>query len=128
MERSGVPAELALSAYHPAYPGALALDADEMLHIAEVAHRCVLAIDVEQGRVRRVVESRRNPGPLPGGISALAFGPDGTAWVMDAGAGAVEAYEPTPEGAWNPLGVSLGEIRGEPLALPAGGAQMVLGQ
>jgi hypothetical protein len=128
MERSGVPAELSLSAYHPAYPGAVALDADDNLHLAEVAHRCVLAIDLDQGRVRRVVESRRGAGPGPGGIGALAFGPDGTAWVMDAGAGVIEAYEPTPRGAWNSLGVSLDEICGEPLALPEGGAQIAIGQ
>ncbi len=127
MERTELPSEMAVSAYHPVYPGALALDADETLYVAEVAHRCVLAVDLVQGKVRKVVQSRRSEGASPGGISALCFGPDGTAWVMDAGAGAIEAYQPTSRGLWTALGVRLTHVRNEPLVFPRGGAQIVAG-
>lgn len=126
--RSAVPAEMSLSLYHPSYPASLALDSKDNLYLAEVGHRCVLAIDFAQGKVRRVLESRRKPGPNPGGISALTFGPDGTAWVIDAGAGVVEAYLPKPQGPWTPLGIRLSSVRGEPLTLPEGGAQIVTGR
>lgn len=128
MERTSVPNEVAATAYHPSCPAALALDAKENLYIAELGHRCVLAVDFAAGKVRRVVESRAKPSPPPTGISALAFGPDGTAWVMDSGAGVVEAYRPEPQGPWTPLGISLSKIRGEPLMFPAGSAQILTGR
>lgn len=127
-DRSSAPEQAAIASYHPSRPGTLALDRAETLYLAETRHGCVLEIDPERGKVRRVLESRKPESESPGGISALTFGPDGTAWVMDASASLIEAYVPDRKGPWKPLDVGLGSVNGKPLRFPAGtSAGMVTG-
>lgn len=121
------PQEAKISEYASGYPGALALDAGEKLFLTEILHRCILEIDLAKGRVRRVMESRKAPGSGLGGISGLAFGPDGTAWVIDAAAGQIEAYQPDAKKPWKPLGVVLSAVKGKPLQFVVGGAAIVAG-
>lgn len=122
------PSELSLGDYHPAYPGSLALDLQERLHIAEIGHGCVIRIDLESQYVRRVMESRGASKAERGGIDALTFGPDGTAWVVDAAAGCVEAYSTANANQWTPAGPRLTEVRGEPLKFLIGGCGIVAGK
>ncbi len=121
------PLDVELSQYHPAQPGNLALDAAGTLYMTDHQHACILQIDVTAGRVRRVVESQGNPESSARGISGLAFGSDGTAWILDAGAGALSGYDTAHGIPWKPLGVALTEIDGVALRLPSGGAGIVTG-
>ena len=121
------PEQAKISEYAATYPAGLALDAKGTLYLAEIWHRCILEIDVAKGKVRRVMESRKTPGTGQGGICGLAFGPDGTAWVIDGAAGQIEAYEPQAKKPWKPLGVVLKTVRKEPLRFKVGGAGIVAG-
>ena len=120
--------DLPFSDYACVYPGSLALDQDENLYMTEVNQRCIMKIDVQAKRARKVLDSRQDPGAGLGGISALSFGSDGTAWVMDAAAGGVEGYRTDRGIPWTPSGVALREIRGKPLRLAPGGAGLITGK
>jgi hypothetical protein len=126
--QSEAPAEAAIEEYHPAQPGGFALDAKGNLYLGELQHGCVLAIDRARRRIRRVVQTRApNRGEIRG-ICALTFGSDGTAWVVDGGAAAVEAYQPTDKGPWKSLGVKLENVQGQPLDFAKGGCGIVTGK
>jgi hypothetical protein len=126
------PEQAPIDQYHPAFPGALALDAEEDLYMADVRHGCVLKIDLKQGEIRRVIHldrsamagQRSTPG---GGCSAIGFGPDGTAWVLDSANGIVQGYRPQSAGQWTLTAESLEEIAGEPLSLPVAGSGIAVG-
>lgn len=120
------PEAATVQTYHPSHPGGLALDGAGNLYVTDVRHGSVVRVD-ETGQVRKVAECRSRLSRTPAGIAALAFGPDGTAWVLDGGAQAVLAYEQTPSGRWRSAGPALNRIRGEPLALPEAGSGIVTG-
>jgi hypothetical protein len=115
----------ALSEFHPALPTALALDSAGVLYVTDGRQGCVLQVDVVGGTIERVVEESGNAGRL-NWVSAAAFGPDGTAWVLTANPAQLHAYEVTPKGPWKPLGISLSEVRKEPLRGVPGGAGIVI--
>ena len=122
-----VPETVPLGDYHPACPGSLALDQDETLYVTEIQHGCVLRIDFEAKEVRTVLRTPRPEGTGRGGPAAVAFGPDGTAWVLNSVSGSVEAYRPTVQAPWTPMGPRLTAVRGEPLRLPMAGSGIVTG-
>lgn len=125
--RADVPDRLAIEDYHPAHPGSLALDSDDVLYLSESQHGCVLKVDFKSGDVLKVIQASR-PGKTPGaGPAAMEFGPDGTAWVLNTTAGAVEAFAPSAKGVWKPTGVRLTQIEGKDLSLPDTGSGLVLG-
>jgi hypothetical protein len=121
------PAEAAFSEYHPGHPTSLALDAEENLYLTDLQHGCVLKVDFTANQVVRVAESRPRPGVTQRGIEALGFGPDGRAWVLDAGAQSIEGYAVTPQGPWTPLGLSFRDASGRALQSSKGGTGLVIG-
>lgn len=121
------PEEAPISEYCPVFPGSLALDGRDTLYLTEIFHRCILEIDLSRKKLRRVMESASPPGEGMGGISGVAFGPDGTAWVVDGAAGLVQGYETNPKKPWKPLDVKLRELKGTPFRFPAGGAGVAVG-
>lgn len=122
-----VPEKMAVQDYHPAFPGSLALDADETLYLTDIYHGCILRVD-PGGTLTKVLQIDRKPGMVEGGPAAVAFGPDGTAWVLNNVRQAVEAYAPTPQGRWKEKGVRLTAIGGQPLQLPRAGSGIVVGR
>jgi hypothetical protein len=121
------PAQAKISEYYPPTVASLALDGQDNLYLTEIRHGCILHVDLAAQRIRRVVESR-SPGYPPKGIDGLAFGPDGTAWVVNGATAAVEAYRPAPNGPWPALqGIRIDRIRNEPLQLKDGGCGIMAG-
>lgn len=127
MRRKEAPEESPLGAYHPAFPSALALDKEDALYVTEATHGCILRVDLERGTLRKVVQARRSPEQPVMGVSAMTFGPDGTAWVMNAAEGAVQGYAPAPGGLWRLL-ASLSQVGRDDLVLPPAGSGMVTGR
>jgi hypothetical protein len=123
--KSRAPERTPLSEFHPALPTALALDSDEVLYVADGRHGCVLRVDEKAGAVERVVEDVGATGRL-NWVSALAFGPDGTAWVLYAKPARVYSYEVRSTGAWKPLGITLTAVGGESLRGVPGGAGIAI--
>ena len=66
-------------------------------------------------------------GPATGGISAVAFGVDGTAWVLNSMEGVVQGYQPRSQGEWTPTSQRLTEIGGKPVKLPDAGSGIAVG-
>jgi sugar lactone lactonase YvrE len=126
--KADAPAQASIRDYHPALPVALALDAQEMLYIIDLKHAAVLAVDLAAGLIRCVVQTTPVRWPREMGMGGMAFGPDGTAWLIDVGKQDVRAYAPTASGPWTKLGVELGAVRGEPLRFPQGGTGVVTGK
>ena len=125
--RSEAPDRVAIQDYHPAHPGSLALDADDVLYIAEAQHGCVLKVDDRSGEVVKVIDLSKPVNVPKAGPAAIAFGPDGTAWVVNTSGRSVEAYAPTAQGLWKPMGTRLTQVRGVNLRLPPTGSGLVLG-
>jgi sugar lactone lactonase YvrE len=123
------PAEGSVDEYHPFSPCTLALDREGRLHVCDTVHASVLRIDTGKSRFRRVYRSPRGPeqhvdyGPL-----AVAFGPDGTAWLADSAAASIRAYSVGTGGEWTPSKHELRAVAGEPLHLPSGGMGLVAGR
>jgi streptogramin lyase len=114
--------------YHPAFPGSLALDDQDALYMTEVHHNCVLRVDsAPGGEIEKVIEIPAAEGHLVGGVSALAFGPDGTAWILNATDQAVEGYEPTTQGLWKRVGPRLTSVRGLRVGIKHAGGGIVAG-
>jgi sugar lactone lactonase YvrE len=127
--RRTAPDRASTQEYHPAFPSALALDAQDVLYMADIRHGCVLRIDpAPEGEVRKVVEVPPPTEQGPSGISALAFGPDRTAWIVNSRDGAIEAYEPTDQGLWKDLGIRLSSVRGSRLAVKSAGSGIAVGK
>ncbi|MCI0656181.1 MAG: SMP-30/gluconolactonase/LRE family protein [Acidobacteria bacterium] len=128
-EAAEAPLEGTVREYHPVSPCTLALDNQERLHLCDTFHASVLRVDVAGGVFKRVVLTHREPevyvdrGPL-----AVAFGPDGTAWLADSADESIQAYEVSVQGDWFPLGKRLTSVDGEPLVLSPGGMGLVLHQ
>jgi hypothetical protein len=74
------PASGRLDAHHPGFPTHIAFDAQGRLHVADARQRSVIRVDVAAGTFTRILESSPVSSSR-GGPSAIAFGPDGTAWV-----------------------------------------------
>ncbi len=125
--RDSAPLSAPIQEYHPAFPGSLALDLEERLYLADVQHGCVLLIDQEKGEVRRVVSLQNRTHPTAGGVSAVSFGPDGTAWVLDSFQQVVQGYRPRPDGDWIPTSQALTAIGGRSLELPHAGSGIAIG-
>jgi hypothetical protein len=121
------PAQSLITNYHPAYPGALALDAAEKLYLTDVRHGCVLQVDTRLNQVRRVIALEREDPKHSGGASSVGFGPDGTAWVLDSIHGVVRGYRPQRDGEWTPTKEMLSHIQGQALRLPAAGSGVAIG-
>jgi hypothetical protein len=121
------PAQASMDQYHPAFPGSLAFDAQENLYLSEVRHRCVLQIDLAKRQIRRVIQLDRPADVSSGGGSAVGFGPDGTAWVLDSANHRVQGYHPQASGEWPMTVEKLVEIAGEPLKLPVAGSGIAIG-
>lgn len=121
------PDRSALGDYHPVFPGALAVDGDDALYMTEATQGCVLRIDLAAGKIRKVIDVHRPQNRWGDGVAAIAFGPDGTAWILNTVVGAVEAYAPTPQGLWQDLGVRITQIGGKDLQLPMAGSGMAIG-
>ena len=126
-DRSTAPDRAALLSYHPAFPSSLALDGEGVLYITEAAHGCVLKIDEKAGEVFKVINIHRPTEERGKGVAAMAFGPDGTAWILNKAEATVEAYAPSKLGLWKPLGVNLTAVKGEALSLPVAGSGLALG-
>lgn len=127
VERFTAPDKTALHSYHPAFPSSLALDAEGVLYVTEAAHGCVLKIDEKAGEVVKVISVHRPTQERGLGVAAMAFGPDGIAWILNKAEETLEAYGPAKQGPWKPLGVSLVAVKGEPLQLPVSGSGLALG-
>jgi sugar lactone lactonase YvrE len=126
--KTSVPERGRIEDYHPSYPASLALDATEALYLCEPVHRGILRLDPGKGTFERKVERPEVPGAPPGtGATAIAFGPDGTAWVADSATQTVEGYSIGASGSWSPNGVVLREIGKERLRLLHGGMGMAAG-
>ena len=105
-----------ISDYHPPCPNGLALDSKQELYLADPVDGVVFHLDIQQNRMCRVIEPE--PGYPPGrGPAALAFGRDGTAWVLNSATGSVDSYEPTANGPWRRGAKSLSNLNGIPLSL-----------
>jgi DNA-binding beta-propeller fold protein YncE len=125
---SRAPDQAAIQDYHPVYPGSLALNADDELYLTDLAHRCVLALDMTAGTFKKVLEIPSAGATLSGGPSALTFGPDGTAWVLNSGSNTVVAYHSTAQKRpWVSAQRSLSSFRGVPLRIPEAGSGIVTG-
>jgi len=124
---SRAPADAAVADYYPPSPAALALDASETLYVAEMRHAAILAVDLSRGRVRCVAETPSPRRTIVLGMGGLAFGPDGTAWVVDADKGKISAYVPLSGAPWVHRGIELMSVRGTPLRFPSGGTGIVTG-
>ncbi len=117
-----------LDSYHPGSPTCLALDSEEHLYLCDPQHGCVVLVDPERGEFRRVLQSSRPPGDHPGaGPTALAFGPDGTAWVADSAMRMLQGYSIDRAGQWTPVSEQLACIGSSPLALVNGGMGLAVG-
>lgn len=77
-------------------PNGLALDAGENLYIGDGAYGCVLCLSADGRKLSAITTSE--PG-TPSCPSGLAFGPDGTLWVADAGDHSVKGFRKV-RGAW----------------------------
>jgi hypothetical protein len=127
-QRSQAPDLAFIGRYHPSYPGSLALDSQEVLHMTEVRHACVFRIDVATGEMRKVIQLERSKDRILVGVAGLAFGPDGTAWIMNTVSGSVQGFEPTAEGYWKDMGIRLTQIRGVAIKIPDAGSGLALGR
>lgn len=126
--RTVAPTHSAMTDYHPAFPGCLALDQDDVLFMTEVLHGCVLKVDLDKREVRKVIEVRKSKSEPNLGVAAMTFGPDGTAWIMNSAELAIEAYAPTQQGTWMPLANRLTHFRGQGLVLPQAGSGLTTGR
>jgi len=126
-QRTEAPEEGTLEEYHPVYPSTLTLGPDESLYLCDNLHGCVLRIDVERARFRRVLHHRRTGPFLDGGPVAVAFGSDGTPWVANSDTQELRAYSLAGDGTWVPASPRLASIGKEPLRLGGGGMGVVAG-
>jgi sugar lactone lactonase YvrE len=122
-----VPERTRWNAYVPSYPGSLVEDAEGTLYIAEAEQGCVLRLDERNREVVNVLSVRRPEREVGWGVAAMAFAPDGTAWILNTAEGVVEAYSPSVNGPWKALGVRLAMVRGEALQLPPAGSGIAIG-
>lgn len=128
--RRDLPETIVVDEYHPAFPASLTLDADDVLHVTDIQHGCILRLHRACGVLTRVLQVSRASSSALGGPNALAFGPDGTAWVFNTVRNAVEAWRPTGSGPWIDLEVRLTEVGGSPFRVRAdraGGTGLVAG-
>lgn len=125
--KSKAPDRAQIQDYHPGIPSSLALDLSENLFLTDILHGCVMRIDLAAKEVRKVLQMWQDGESKAGGPAALAFGPDGTAWVLDSAAHTVRAFSPTSRGPWKERPVRLDSIKGEPLELPISGSGIALG-
>jgi hypothetical protein len=126
--RTAAPARGKIAEYCPSYPSSLALDGKEALHLCELAHQCVIRVDLAKGSFERVLERPRPAAAPPdSGVTAIAFGPDGTAWVADSATQTLEGYAVSTDGAWKSNGALLRDVGNEPLSLLPGGMGMLAG-
>jgi len=117
-----------LDSYHPVSPVSLALDQDETLYLCDNLHGCILKLNVEKGTFNRVLFVRRKPRSLPDvGPIGVAFGPDGTPWVVNTEGQEIRAHSISEDGMWVPASASLGRIEGEELQLSSGGLGVIAG-
>ncbi len=125
VRRHEAPERGSINDYHPAFPASLALDADDYLYVCDPIHSGVLRIDEDAGAFHRVIRVAHgiffDRGPV-----ALAFGADGTAWVMDSMSGGLQAYGLKSKTSWSPLDSRLTQIRGVPMRFTPGGMGMVV--
>jgi hypothetical protein len=128
MMRSEAPERGTLDAYHPMSPSSLALDGQEVLHLCDNLHQCVLKIDVATGTFERKASIPRGAAdPSDGGPVAVTFGPDGTAWVAESASGSIRAWPVAADGTWSPGSTSLPPENQDPLALLPGGMGLIVG-
>lgn len=121
-EAPEAPPEGSLQEYHPVAPNSLALDREENLHLCDNIHASVLRIDLVTRRFKRCHLSHRKPNVyIDRGPLALAFGPDGTAWLADSAAESIQAYAVDKQGRWTPRDVRLTSVQNERLSFRPGG-------
>jgi sugar lactone lactonase YvrE len=127
-EASESPLEGSVQDYSPPSPCSLGLDGEGRLYVCDPVHSCVLRLDHAGKTFRRVVMQVRNPDAyIDRGPVALAFGPDGTAWLADSSSQSIQAYDPGGEGEWTPRPGKLTSVAGEALVLAVGGMGLVMG-
>ncbi len=125
-DRPHAPDQAALDDYHSTYPSSLALDAADQLFMADASQGAVMHIVVAARTVRKVIDFMQVGGGK-GGPVALAFGKDGTAWVLESRTGSVRSYRPVPGRLWEPQAAILSSHPGEGLVINHGGAGLVCG-
>ncbi len=125
-DRPVAPERAALNDYHSTYPSSLALDGAGRLFMADATQGVVMHIDLEAGVVSKVIDLT-GVGGGQGGPVAMAFGPDGTAWVLESRTGSVRSYRPNTTGAWAAQSAMLNSRPGEGLTINHGGAGLVCG-
>jgi len=98
-----LPQEGALTEYHPAYPSAVAFDADGGTVLQPGA------------------------GDSAGKYAGFAFGPKGAVWVLDAETGTIQEYSQTKGRDWVVVGAPVAEVGGVRFEFFAAGAGVVCG-
>ena len=125
-DRPIAPNHAALNDYHSTYPSSIALDGAGRLFMADATQGVVMHIDMAAGTVTKVIDFS-SLGGTSGGPVALAFGSDGTAWVLESRTGGVRSYVPTPTGLWTAQTAVLSSRPNEGLTINHGGAGLVCG-
>jgi hypothetical protein len=91
---SSVPAITSCDEYWPCHPTSLIIGPDNLLYLSDARHRSIWQIDPDSRSMKQIfVTSGLNGRPF-GGPAALAFGPDGTLWILDYGIGRVIGIRP----------------------------------
>jgi len=114
--------------YHPAYPGSLAVDTNDDLYTTDIVQGVVLKCDLVARTVTKVLEISKRSSAFTEGPAALAFGPDGTAWILNTVTHSVEAFEAGPSTPWKAKGIRLSKVNGQDLRLPIAGSGLALGK
>jgi hypothetical protein len=124
--RRDAPDKVAISAYCPVYPTALAENAQGQLFLADAHHRCVWQMDLERGILTKVMSSPAGSRGS-GGPAALACGFDGTLWVLDYGEGRISGYTQSASG-WQRVVASCSTIYESVLCSASEGSGLVCAQ
>jgi sugar lactone lactonase YvrE len=105
----GLPKTMRLSDYSPDYPSSLTIGPDHELYLADANQRCVWQVDLAAATMFQVYATTPLPGRPSGGPSAIAFGPDGTLWILDYGEGRIVGIARTM-GGWRRVGASCSTV------------------
>lgn len=118
-----------LESYLPFVPTAIALDREENLYLCDTREGSIMKVDLAGRTVNRVLgPSFLTSSPSKLQPSGVTFGPDGTAWVADAGSRSIQAYAAGRGHTWKKLKPRLEKIGNTTLGIVSGGLGLLTGK